>query len=184
MSFTPGPNNILVASSGVNFGFRRTMPHILGITFGFPLMLLAVGLGFAKIFIALPMLHVALKYSSIVYLLYLAWRIATASQADSVRGTAKPITFLQAAAFQWTNGKAWVAVVSAVTTYTVVNSSLPLQICAIAALALAVSFASVSCWTLFGHFLRDYLHTELRRRLFNYGMAALLLLSIIPVFWE
>lgn len=184
MGFTPGPNNILVASSGVNFGFRATLPHILGITVGFPIMLLVVGLGFARVFIALPVLHVALKYVSIAYLLYLTWRIATASRVESARGTAKPITFWQAAAFQWTNGKAWVAVVSAMTTYTVVNSTLPLQICAIALLALVITLASVSSWTLFGHFLRDYLHTELRRRWFNYGMAGLLLVSIIPVFWE
>jgi threonine/homoserine/homoserine lactone efflux protein len=184
MGFTPGPNNILVASSGVNFGFRATIPHILGITVGFPLMLLLVGLGFAKVFIALPLAHVVLKYASIAYLLYLAWRIATAAQIDAARGAAKPITFWQAAAFQWSNGKAWVAVVSAMTTYTVVNGTLPLQICLIAALALVTTLAAVSCWTLFGHFLRNYLHTEWRRRCFNYGMAGLLLLSIIPVFWE
>jgi threonine/homoserine/homoserine lactone efflux protein len=184
MGFTPGPNNILVASSGVNFGFRATIPHIIGITFGFPVMLLVVGLGLAKIFIAVPMVHLAFKYISIAYLLYLSWRIATASAMGSTRGTAKPLTFMQAAAFQWVNVKAWIIAVSAVTTYTVVNSSLPLQISAIAVMDIGITLASVSCWTVFGHFLRDYLHTESRRRCFNYGMAGLLLLSIIPVFWE
>jgi threonine/homoserine/homoserine lactone efflux protein len=184
MGFTPGPNNILVASSGVNFGFRATIPHILGITFGFPLMLLLVGLGLARIFLAVPMVHVAFKYISIVYLLYLAWRIATASALKAERGTAKPMTFLQAAAFQWVNVKAWIIALSAVTTYTVVNASLPWQVCALAAMDTLITLACVSCWTLFGHFLRDYLHTDARRRAFNLGMAGLLLLSIIPVLWE
>jgi threonine/homoserine/homoserine lactone efflux protein len=184
MGFTPGPNNILVASSGVNFGFRATVPHILGVTFGFPVMLLLVGLGLARIFIAVPLVHVAFKYVSIAYLIYLAWRIATAAEVSAARGAGKPLTFLQAAAFQWVNVKAWITAVSAVTTYTVVNSTLPLQISAIAALDTAITLGCVSCWTLFGHFLRDYLHSASRRRRFNYTMAGLLLLSIIPVMWE
>jgi threonine/homoserine/homoserine lactone efflux protein len=184
MALTPGPNNILVASSGVNFGFRATIPHILGIALGFPVMLLVVGLGLAKIFIAVPLVHVAFKYVSIVYLIYLAWRIATATSLDSTRGTAKPLTFLQAAAFQWVNVKAWIIGLSAVTTYTVVDSTLPWQICAIAAMSVGITLASVSFWTLCGHFLRDYLRTDSRRRWFNYGMSGLLVLSIIPVLWE
>jgi threonine/homoserine/homoserine lactone efflux protein len=184
MGFTPGPNNILVASSGVNFGFRATVPHILGITFGFPIMLLIVGLGLAKVFLAVPMVHVVFKYVSLVYLVYLAWRIATASALTATPGSAKPLTFVQAAAFQWVNGKAWIIAVSAVTTYTVVNSTLWLQISAIAAMDVGITLASVSCWTLFGHFLRNYLHTDSRRRRFNYTMAGLLVVSIIPVLWE
>src|SRR5271154_3062055 len=112
MGFTPGPNNILVASSGVNFGFRRTIPHMLGITIGYPLMLLIVGLGLAQIFIALPLTHLILKYLCIAYLLYLAWRIARAS-AMQEQQAAKPLTFLQGAGFQWVNGKGWVIALSA-----------------------------------------------------------------------
>ncbi len=147
-------------------------------------MLLIVGLGLAKIFIAVPSVHVVFKYISVVYLLYLAWRIATASALGDAGGTSRPLTFLEAAAFQWVNIKAWVTSVSAVTTYTVVNSSLPWQIGAIATLAVVTALASASCWTLFGHFLRDYLGTDTRRRAFNIAMAALLALSIIPVFLE
>lgn len=184
MGFTPGPNNIMVASSGVNFGFRATIPHILGITFGFPVMLLVVGMGLARIFIAVPLVHAVFKYVSIVYLLYLAWRIATAAAMGSSRGGGKPLTFVQAAAFQWVNGKAWIIALSAVTTYTVVDSTLLLQICAMAVMDIAITLVCVSCWTLFGHFLRSYLHTDSRRRWFNYSMAALLVVSIIPVLWE
>jgi threonine/homoserine/homoserine lactone efflux protein len=184
MGFTPGPNNILVASSGVNYGFRATLPHIMGVTIGYPLMLLIVGLGLAKLFIAMPLIHVVLKYICIVYLLYLAWRIAMASAMGEARRTAKPLTFMQAAAFQWVNGKGWVVALSAVTTYTVVNPTLPLQMIALALLALGITFASVCSWTFFGSLLRQFLHTPSRRRLFNLSMAALLVLSILPVLWE
>jgi threonine/homoserine/homoserine lactone efflux protein len=184
MGFTPGPNNILVASSGVNFGFRATMPHILGVTVGYPVMLLIVGIGLAKVFIAMPQIHVILKYISIAYLLYLAWRIATAAAVSEARKISKPLTFMQAAAFQWVNGKGWVVALSAMTTYTVVNTTLPLQIVALSGIALVITFASVCTWTFFGSMLRQFLHTERRRRLFNYSMAALLVASVIPVFWE
>jgi threonine/homoserine/homoserine lactone efflux protein len=184
MGVTPGPNNILVASSGVNFGFRATIPHILGITLGYPLMLFIVGIGLAKIFIAIPLIHTILKYISIVYLLYLAYRITLASSIGEVRGQAKPMTFLQAAGFQWVNGKAWVIALGAVTTYTMVDSTLPLQIVALTAISVVITLGSVSCWAFFGAFMRRYLQTEKRRRWFNYTMAALLVLSILPVLWE
>jgi threonine/homoserine/homoserine lactone efflux protein len=184
MGITPGPNNVLVASSGVNFGFRATVPHIMGITFGYPVMLLIVGLGLAKIFIALPLTHQVLKYVSIAYLLFLAWSIARSAAVSEARKIYKPMTFVQGAAFQWVNVKGWVAALSAVTTYTAVDSTLPLQIVALAMLAFVITLASVSSWTIFGSVLRRFLHTERRRRWFNYSMAALLAISIIPVFWE
>jgi threonine/homoserine/homoserine lactone efflux protein len=185
MGFTPGPNNILVASSGVNFGFRATVPHILGVTFGYPVMLLLVGVGLAKLFVAIPQVHVILKYVCIVYLLYLSWKIATAAApGGETRKPAKPLTFLQAAAFQWVNGKGWVVALSAVTTYTVVESSLMLQVIALSAIALVVTIGAVSTWTAFGALLRQYLHTDRRRRWFNYSMAGLLVVSIVPVFFE
>ena len=124
-----------------------------------------------------------LKYVCIVYLLYLAWKIASpAAPGGEARTTRKPLTFLQAAAFQWVNGKGWVVALSAVTTYTVVESSLLLQVVALAGIALVVTLGAVTCWTLFGAVLRQYLRTEKHRRYFSYSMAALLVLSIIPVF--
>jgi threonine/homoserine/homoserine lactone efflux protein len=184
MGITPGPNNILVASSGVNFGFRATLPHILGIAIGYPLMLFIVGIGLAKLFIAIPTFHLVLKCISIVYLLYLAVHLALASAMGEARRTPRPMTFLQAAAFQWVNGKAWVIALGAVTTYTVVDATLPLQIVALTAIAVIVTLICVSCWTFFGAFMRQFLHTEKRRRWFNYIMAALLVLSIVPVLFE
>jgi threonine/homoserine/homoserine lactone efflux protein len=168
----------------VNFGFRATVPHMIGIAVGFPIMLLTVGIGLGRLFVALPPLHAALKYICIAYLLYLSWRIATASAPRDDRRTARPLTFMQAAAFQWVNGKGWVVALSAVATYTVVDPTLPLQIGALSAISLIVTVASVCSWTLFGALLRQYLRTEARRRAFNYLMAALLVASIIPVLWE
>jgi threonine/homoserine/homoserine lactone efflux protein len=184
MGITPGPNNILVAGSGVNFGFRATVPHILGITIGYPLMLFIVGIGLARIFIAVPPIHTILKWISIVYLLYLAYRITIAAAPGQARSEPKPLSFLQAAAFQWVNGKAWVIALGAVTTYTVVDQTLPLQIVALTAISVVITLVSVSCWTFFGAFMRQFLQTERRRRWFNYIMAALLVLSILPVLWE
>jgi threonine/homoserine/homoserine lactone efflux protein len=184
MGFTPGPNNILVASSGVNFGFRATIPHILGVTVGFPLMLLIVGLGLAKIFIAFPAIHALLKYICLAYMLFLAWRIARASAMDEAQRTAKPLTFMQGALIQWVNGKGWVVALSLMTTYTVVDGTLPLQIATLAAISLFITLASVCCWTYFGSLLRKFLQTPSRRRWLNYSMAVLLVASIIPVIWE
>jgi threonine/homoserine/homoserine lactone efflux protein len=184
MGITPGPNNIMVASSGVNFGFRRTLPHMFGVTFGYPLMLLIVGVGLARVFIAAPSIHVILKYLSIAYLLYLAVHIAMAGSMSEARSTAKPLTFLQGAAFQWVNGKAWVIAVGSVTAYTIVDPTLPLQIVVLASISIVITLACVATWTFFGALLRRYLHTEQRRRWFNYAMAALLVLSILPVLWE
>ena len=184
MGFTPGPNNIMVASSGVNFGFRATLPHILGVSVGYPVMLLLLGIGLAKVFVAVPQVHLVLKYVCIVYLLYLSWKIANAAPAGDARAAPKPFNFLQAAAFQWVNGKGWVVALSAVTTYTVVSSSLPLQVVALSSIAFFITLASVTCWTLFGALLRQYLQTEKRLKYFNYSMALLLVLSIIPVLFE
>ncbi len=184
MGFTPGPNTILVASSGVNFGFRATIPHILGVTVGYPFMLLMVGLGLAKLFIAVPLIHAVLKYLCIAYLLYLAWRIAATSTAGETGRIHRPLSFLQAVAFQWVNVKGWVVALSAVTTYTLVNATLVMQIIALAAEALIITLGSVCAWAYFGALLRQFLNTAERRRWFNYSMATLLVLSIVPVFWE
>jgi threonine/homoserine/homoserine lactone efflux protein len=184
MGFTPGPNNVMVASSGVNFGFRRSLPHLAGITFGYPLMLLLVGLGLAKLFIAVPGVHVVLKYLCIAYLLYLAWRIAISTGPKEGAAAAKPLGFWHAAAFQWINGKGWVIALSSITTYTVVDDTLWLQILALAAISMLVTIGSVSTWTLFGAVLRRHLRSERHLRVFNYAMSALLVASIVPVLFE
>jgi threonine/homoserine/homoserine lactone efflux protein len=180
MSFTPGPNNIMVASSGVNFGFRRTIPHLLGITIGVALMLLLVGFGLAQVFVAVPFVHPILKVIAALYLIYFAWRIATTATVGIADRSSRPLTVLQGAAFQGVNIKAWIVAISGITTYTVVDASLPWQICQMAALSAGMALASVLCWTLFGQWLRQFLTTTRRLRWFNYTMAVLLIASIIP----
>jgi threonine/homoserine/homoserine lactone efflux protein len=180
MSFTPGPNNIMVTSSGLNFGFRATIPHMLGITIGVALMLLLVGFGLEQVFLAMPLMHQILKLLAALYLVYFAWRIATAAKVGGAEKPSRPLTVLQGATFQCVNVKAWIVAVSGVTTYTVVDASLPLQICQIAALSAGMALLSVLCWTLFGQWLRQFLNTSRRLRWFNYTMAILLLASIIP----
>src|SRR5262245_30490319 len=117
-SITPGPNNTMVLASGANFGLRATVPHLIGIDLGFALMVVAVGLGLASLFVALPFLHAVLKYAGAAYLLYLAWRIASAGAPKVGETAGRPMTFLQAALFQWLNPKGWMSAIGAVATYT------------------------------------------------------------------
>lgn len=113
-SITPGPNNIMLASSGLTFGFRRTIPHMLGVNLGFTLMLVLVGLGLGTMFQQLPWLYTVLKYAGAMYLLYLAWKIAMSGPLESGAQRGRPFTFMQAALFQWVNPKAWVMAVGVI----------------------------------------------------------------------
>lgn len=180
-SVTPGPNNFMLMASGVNFGFRRTVPHMFGIAGGFGALLLAVGFGLGALLHAYPALDTALKIASATYLAYLAWRSAFSRKlGDKGEGKARPLTFLEAAAFQWVNPKAWAMALVAMGAY--VSASAPLLSVLIVALAFVlVNFPSVSIWTLFGMGLRRFLADERRLRVFNMTMGALLLLTIWPL---
>ena len=123
MAFTPGPNNMMVAASSVNFGFKKTIPHMLGIAFGFSFMFIAAGLGFGKIFEIFPLLYDILKIIGFIYLLYLAWKIAQFKASaehniEAEEAASQPFTFLQAMLFQWANPKAWTVLMISITTYT------------------------------------------------------------------
>ena len=180
--FTPGPNNLLLAASGANFGIRRTIPHILGIVSGFPLLVLAVGLGLGTVFQRHPEVHAALKFVGGAFLVYLAWRIATAGHgtADTARG--RPMTFVEAVLFQWVNPKAWIFAVTAVATYTTVGGRASVEIAVILAISLLVTIGSTATWTGFGFWLSRFLQKSPRNlRVFNVGMALLLILSMVPV---
>lgn len=191
---TPGPNNIMLLASGMNFGLRRTLPHMLGIGLGFPSMVLIIGLGLAEIFERYPAIYLALKLISALYLLYLAWRIATAtspaedaslarekgSAADLPTAKARPLTFLEAASFQWVNPKAWAMALSAISLYAPAEAP---QIGAliVAAAFLLASIPSTNLWTLLGEKLRMILGDARKRRRFNQLCAILLLASLIPM---
>lgn len=181
MSITPGPNNLMVTASAANFGFRRSLPHMFGVTFGFPAMLAALSLGMLGLLQAYPEVHRWLKYVGAAWLLYLAWRIATAGKAKDQGARARPITFLEAALFQWVNPKAWIIAVGALTTYTTVGGHLAGEVGLISAMFVLVCFPSLAVWALFGVGIGRLLHDPRWRRAFNWTMGGLLAVSLVTV---
>lgn len=181
-TFTPGPNNLMLAASGANFGIRRTIPHIMGIVTGFPLLVLAISMGLGTVFQRYPEVHTVLKFAGATFLLYLAWRIASAGHHEAKSATGRPLTFLEAALFQWVNPKAWVVAVSAIATYTTVGGQTSAEITVILIIFLIAAIGSTVTWTIFGVGISRFLKGSPRAlRLFNITMAALLVLSIVPV---
>jgi threonine/homoserine/homoserine lactone efflux protein len=181
-SVTPGPNNLMLMASGANFGFRRTVPHMLGVGLGFVLMTFLVGVGLAGLFQTYPLAVTVLEVVSVVYMLWLAWKIAHAAAPRDRQAGGTPMTFLQAAAFQWVNPKAWAMALTAVTVHAPDRS-----LWAVALVALifgAINLPSVSLWTLIGQQLRRVLTNARRLTVFNWTMAGLLVLSLAPVLWH
>lgn len=178
---TPGPNNIMVMTSGMNFGVWRTLPHYLGICIGFPAMVLAISLGLGQLFEAAPVIHQVIKVLGISYLMYLAWRIATTATEIREEGASRPLSFWQAAAFQWVNPKAWVMAVGALATFTTVSGGVLEQALWIAVAFMVVAVPCVGGWMLGGAGLRRLLQKPVYRRWFNWTMGVLLALSVIPM---
>ena len=178
-SVTPGPNNMMLLASGVNFGFRRTLPHMLGISIGHALMVFLVGLGLAGVFKAWPLALTVLKVAAVVYMLWLAWKIAHAGAPGEGRVKPQPMTFLQAAAFQWVNPKAWAMALGAVSAYVVEPSVWAYA--GVAGAFACVNLPSVSVWAGMGQAVRRWLDGPGRLKAFNWTMAGLLVLSLWPV---
>lgn len=178
-SITPGPNNLMLMASGANFGFRRTIPHMLGVALGFVLMAFLVGIGLAQIFERWPPAHLILKGLSAAYLLWLAWKIANAAPAGPQQSKGQPMTFLQAAAFQWVNPKAWSMALSAVTLYAPDQSLMSVAL--VAAIFGAVNLPTVSTWCVLGQQMARFLTNPARLRAFNITMAVLLVVTLWPV---
>ncbi|MGH6664304.1 MAG: LysE family translocator [Pseudolabrys sp.] len=186
MAFTPGPNNILLTASGVNFGFARTIPHLLGVDVGFVVLLAVFAAGLGLVFASAPALQLALKVAGAAYMLWLAWKVASARpSADGGTGNilGKPMTFLQAAAFQWVNPKAVVAALSGVAVYMRPGHERQDFIIVLAVFALA-TVLSTATWTGFGVALRRFLRDPLHARIFNVVMALLLIAAIVPIVSE
>lgn len=176
---TPGPNNLMLMASGANFGFRRTLPHMLGIVGGLSVMALLVGAGLMALFDALPALNLVLKVASVCYLLWLALKIATAAPMAERDADSRPMTFLQAAAFQWVNPKAWAMCLSAITLYAPDRTLLSVAI--VAGAFAIVCFPAISVWAWLGTVVRQWLSNATRLKIFNITMAALLVASLYPV---
>jgi threonine/homoserine/homoserine lactone efflux protein len=183
-AFTPGPNNTMLLASGLNFGFRRTIPHMLGVGFGVGIVVLVAGFGLGVIFQAYPLLYTALKYAGAAYLLYLAWLIATAGvvSAKGEKG-GKPLSFFGAALFQWVNVKGLVAAISSVAIYSAV-APYPYNVILLGVIFGFIGLLSAITWALFGTGLSRVLSTPRAVRVFNVTMALLLVASLYPVLFE
>jgi threonine/homoserine/homoserine lactone efflux protein len=179
-SITPGPNNMMLFASGVNFGFLRTVPHMLGIGVGFFSLLIAVGLGLGALLHTVPLLYLILKFAGGAYLLWIAWKIGTSRSLSDGKTGAQPMTFLGAAAFQWVNPKAWVMAVTAMATYTSADAYL-LTVFLVGFAFAIVNLPSVSTWAGFGSALREWLSVPARLKWFNVSMAILLVASLWPM---
>ena len=187
---TPGPNNLMLLTSGVNYGFKRTLPHMMGINFGFGVMVFLIGLGLAQMFQIYPALHGYMKWGSIAFMLYLSWKIATSSAplesaSDADKSKAKPLAWWQAALFQWINPKGWAMGLSAIAAYVPEangSASLP-HLILLALMFVFINIPVGMAWTLFGVRLRTWLANDKNRRAFNYVMALLLVLSLAPMIW-
>ena len=179
-SITPGPNNIMLMTSGANFGLRRTLPHRMGVSIGFIVMVLLVGVGVMQIFTLFPVTYIILKVISIAYLLYLAYRIAVSASLTSKQSeSAKPLTFIQAALFQWVNPKAWTMALMAITLFAPTQELHLVAI--IAAVFGLVNIPCVSAWTILGRSMNKLLKNQRNLHIFNIVMAILLVASVVIV---
>jgi threonine/homoserine/homoserine lactone efflux protein len=179
-AWTPGPNNTILMASGISYGFRKTMPMIFGVGIGFPLMIGIIGLGLGKIFETYPALNTALKVAGAAYMLWLAWKIASAKREEGTNKSAEPLTFIQGLLFQWVNPKGWMAAIFALSTYTLPTSYYTGVIAVVATFVL-MGFTSASAWAMFGASLRHVLNSERWFRIINVTLAATLVLSLIPM---
>jgi threonine/homoserine/homoserine lactone efflux protein len=180
-SITPGPNNTMILASGLNFGLRRSLPHLLGISLGFGVMVAATGFGLHAVFERWPALFDAMRWAGAAYLLWLAWQLARSGPLTERSGAvAKPMGFFSAAAFQWVNPKAWVMAVSAISNFLPAQHS-GAQVALIAALFALINVPCVASWAAFGSRMRNVLRDPVYLRLFNGAAALALVASLYPL---
>jgi threonine/homoserine/homoserine lactone efflux protein len=178
---TPGPNNLMLMTSGVNFGLRRTLPHLTGVVIGFTIMVALVGLGLTAIFSRIPALLPIMRYVGAVYMLWLAWKIANSGPVGEGETRSAPLGFFGAAAFQWINPKGWVIALSALTAYAVVDDYAR-NVLIVALTYFVVAIPSSGIWAVLGASMRRALADPRIARWFNWSMAALLAASIATIF--
>ena len=179
-TITPGPNNTMLLASGVNFGFRRTLPHVFGISAGVVLLMLCVGFGLGEAFRRFPALYLVLEIASIAYLLYLAWKIGTSGEVKLRKGERRPMKFHEAIAFQWVNPKAWMMVLTAVTTIHV-SENFGRNVMLMAVVFYVIGLPCICLWAGFGTAMRQVLTDPKRLRIFNVAMALSLVMTLYPM---
>lgn len=182
-TWTPGPNNLMLASSGATFGFRATIPHIAGVALGFGFMLFAVALGMGGIFEQLPILHEILKWVGAALLMWVAWRIANTKSPGEPGARTKPFNFIQAAAFQWINPKGWAMCVALVGQF-MQGEHLILTAAILALVSILTGTMSASGWAAFGKMLQRWLKSPVRLKVFNISMAGVIVVGVIFVLWS
>ncbi|MEM1382987.1 MAG: LysE family translocator [Pseudomonadota bacterium] len=176
-TWTPGPNNAMLAASGATFGWRATLPHAFGVALGFPVMAFLIALGLGEVFQTYPAFRTGLAWLGFAVMLWLAWRIASADPAR-VEGRSRPLSFLEASAFQWVNPKAWVMAIGLAATF--VSGETPMLEAGLAAAVFTVAgITSSQAWSGFGAMMSALLGTGWRLRAFNIAMALLLAVSAI-----
>ncbi|WP_162926256.1 LysE family translocator [Teredinibacter purpureus] len=180
-SATPGPNTVMLLSSAASYGVKRSIPAYLGVCIGFSLMLSAVALGFGSVFVEYPWLHQVIKAAGVSYLLFLAWKIANLGEMKEASGRDKPITFFQAAAFQWVNPKALIIAVGSIAAYTTPGEQAGIQALAIVVVMSLMGLITMGLWMLFGAGMHRFIRSPKAARRFNFLMATLLVLSIFPI---
>ena len=180
-SITPGPNNLMLMASGANYGMRRTLPHMLGISLGHAFMVAMVGIVLLQVFETYPILNIILKVVSAAYMIWLAWKIANAVPPEAKKVTGKPFTFLQAAAFQWVNPKAWFMAITAISAYAPQDQGIVMGSLIVAVVFAVVNLPSITIWAWMGVQVRRWLGSARRLRIFNVSMAVLLVVSLYPM---
>jgi len=180
-SVTPGPNNLMLLASGANFGFTRSIPHMSGISLGHTFLVIVVGLGLASLFSANPQLRTTLTVVAFVYMLWLAWKIARAGEPEARKEEARPLTFFQAAAFQWVNPKGWIMAITAQTVYAQDESIWAALLVGLG--FLSMNIPAITLWAWMGQEMQRFLTSPLRLKVFNISMAVMLIASLVPIFW-
>ncbi len=180
-AFTPGPNNIVASYSGFNFGIKKTIPHILGVTFGFTALIISLIIGLINIFKVYPNIQEVLKYLGTLFLLYLAFKISFSS-SDNSSNSENPVKFIETFLFQFLNPKGVIVGIIVVSTYIQVDENYVNYSLQVIILALLFSVTSITSWTLVGRFLRKFATNEKFIKYFNYAMSILLILSIFTFY--
>ena len=181
VSVTPGPNNLMVTASGGNFGYWRTLPHIIGISVGFMMLLIAVGAGLGTVFMRFPALQIALKIVGAIYLLWLAWRIASAPVSTNGEVVGKPLSAFQAFMFQWVNPKGWTMAITAVSAFAMEGAAMVWSLALITGAFTLVVFPVCSFWALLGQKVSLWLTSERAHRWFNRSLGLLTALSVVLI---
>ncbi len=182
-AWTPGPNNTILMASGLNHGFSRTVPMIMGVAIGFPFMIGMVGLGLGRIFDIVPQLYTAMKFAGALYMLWLAYKIATSTPAQQGERAGEPLTFVQGALFQWVNPKAWIMAMTSLSAYTMPNDYYR-GVGIVVATFVLMGLTSASGWAMFGSALRHIMNDPRYFRVINVGLALALVASLVPMLWH